>query len=303
MSTTPEVTASREAVQVGDRTRTMTVVGHRQPGPGTVPVVLVFHGSMQTAAAMRSFTANTFDHIGAQSGAIVAYLDGYRQHWNDARIVNTSAARSNHVDDVAFAEAAIDLLVHRFSGDRSQVFAVGFSNGGQMVMRLMHEVSSVLAGAAILAATQSVPENFAPDNPEAQPLPVMFVHGTDDPITPYAGGMAKMYRFRPRGLGLSAQETAAYYARRNGITTAPTVTQLTPAAAGPTRVERTDYRQADRPPVTLYTVHGGGHSIPGPKSATPRFLMGRTDHTLDTAQAITVFFGLTVTANAPEQRR
>jgi len=56
-------------------------------------------------------------------------------------------------------------------------------------------------------------------------------------------------------------------------------------------VERTDYRQAGRPPVTLYTVYGGGHSIPGRKSATPRFLMGRTDHTLDTAQAITEFFG------------
>jgi polyhydroxybutyrate depolymerase len=131
MSATSEVTVSRESVQVGGRTRTMTVVRHRQPGPGTVPVVLVFHGSMQTAAAIRSFTANTFDHIGAQSGAVVAYLDGYKRHWNDARIVNSSAARSTNVDDVAFAEAAIDLLVCRFNGDSSQVYAVGFSNGGQ----------------------------------------------------------------------------------------------------------------------------------------------------------------------------
>jgi polyhydroxybutyrate depolymerase len=290
MSSISEGTVSREAIQVGGRARTMTIVGHRRPSP--VPVVLVFHGSMQTAKAIRSFTANTFDHIGSQSGAVVAYLDGYKRHWNDARIVNTSAARRDHVDDVAFAKAAIDLLVQRFNGDRSRVYAVGFSNGGQMVMRVIHEVPSVLSGAAILSATQSVPENYAPDNPREQPLPVMFVHGTDDPITPYAGGMAKMLRISPRGLGLSAPETAAYYARRNGITTPPTVTQLTPAP-GPTRAERSDYRQAGHPPVTLYTVHGGGHSIPGPKSAVPRFLMGRTDHTLDTAEAITEFFGLT----------
>jgi polyhydroxybutyrate depolymerase len=269
----------------------MTIVGHRRSSP--VPVVLVFHGSMQTAKAIRSFTANTFDHIGAQSGAIVAYLDGHKRHWNDARIVNTSAARRDRVDDVAFAEAAIDLLVQRFNGDRSRVY----------VMRLIHEVPSALAGAAVLSATQPVPENFAPDNPRDQPLPVMFVHGTDDPITPYTGGMAKMYGFRPRGLGLSAPETTAYYARRNGITAAPTVTQLTSPASSPTRVERTDYGQAGHPPVSLYTVHGAGHSIPGPKSATPRFLMGRTDHTLDTAQAITEFFGLIVTADAPEQCR
>jgi polyhydroxybutyrate depolymerase len=301
MSTTSEVAVSHEAVQVGGRTRTMTIVGHRRSSP--VPVVLVFHGSMQTAKAIRSFTANTFDHIGAQSGAIVAYLDGHKRHWNDARIVNTSAARTDRFDDVAFAEAAIDLLVQRFNGDRSRVHAVGFSNGGQMVMRLIHEVPSALAGAAVLSATQPVPENFAPDNPREQPLPVMFVHGTDDPITPYTGGMAKMYRFRPQGLGLSAPETTAYYARRNGITAAPTVTQLTSPASSPTRVERTDYRQEGHPPVTLHTVHGGGHSTPGPKSATPRLLMGRTDHTLDTAQVITEFFGLTVAADAPEQCR
>jgi polyhydroxybutyrate depolymerase len=133
-------------------------------------------------------------------------------------------------------------------------------------------------------------------------VPVMFMHGTGDPITPYEGGMAKMYRFRPRGLGLSAQDTAAYYARRNGITVAPTVAALAPVSAGPTRVDRTDYRQPDRPRVTLYTVHGGGHSIPGPKNASPRFLMGRTDHTFDTVEAISKFFGLTTQAR-PEQIR
>jgi polyhydroxybutyrate depolymerase len=292
MHTTSNVSVSRESVQVGDRIRTLTVVRQQQPGSGTVPVVLVFHGSMQTAEVIRSFTANTFDQIGAPSGAIVAYLDGYKRHWNDARIVNTSAARTDHVDDVAFTTAAIDLLVRRFNGDSSQVYAIGFSNGGQLVMRLIHEIPSALAGAAILSTTQSVPENFAPDRPKEQPLPVMFVHGTQDPITPYSGGMAKMLRFLPRGLGLSAQETAEYYADRNGITTSPAVTALTSAEKGPTRVDRTDYRQPDRLPVTLYTVHGGGHSIPGPKSVTPRFLMGRTDHTLDTAQAISEFFGL-----------
>ena len=293
MSATSEATVSPESVEVAGRARTLTVVHHQQPESGTVPVVLVFHGSLQTAAVIRSFTANTFDRIGAESGAVVAYLDGYKRHWNDARIVNTSAARVDGVDDVAFAKAAIDLLVRRYGGNRAQVYAIGFSNGGQLVMRLIHEIPEALAGAAILSATQSVPENFAPDSPQQQPVPVMFVHGTRDPITPYAGGMAKMYRFRPRGLGLSAPETAAYYARRNGITTAPTTAPVDTGATGPTRVDRTDYRQPGHPPVTLYTVHEAGHSIPGPKTARPRILMGGTDHTLDTAQAISEFFGLT----------
>ncbi|HEY3712473.1 MAG TPA: hypothetical protein VGL64_24055 [Amycolatopsis sp.] len=44
--------------------------------------------------------------------------------------------------------------------------------------------------------------------------------------------------------------------------------------------------------MTLHTVREGGHTIPGPKTARPRFLLGRTDHTFDTAGAINDFFGL-----------
>ena len=292
MSALPEVIVSAESVDVAGRSRTLTVVHRKGSNAGKVPVVLVLHGSLQTASVVRSFTGSTFDRIGAQAGAVVAYLDGYRKHWNDARISNSSAARTDHVDDVAFVKAVIDLLERRYGGDRSQVYAVGFSNGGQMVMRLIHEIPSALAGAAVLSATQIVPENFAPDSPQEQSLPVLFVHGTKDPITPYAGGMAKMFRVSPRGLGLSAQDTAAYYAHRNGITATPTTTPVTAASTEPTWVERTDYRQPGHQPVTLYTVHEGGHTIPGPKTAHPRILMGRTDHTLDTAQAINDFFGL-----------
>jgi polyhydroxybutyrate depolymerase len=290
MSTTSEVTISPESLEVAGRTRTLKVVHPARSAEGLAPVVLVFHGSMQTAAAIRSFTSNTFDRIGAGSGTVVAYLDGYKKHWNDARISNSSAARTDQVDDVAFAKAVIELLVSRYGGDETRVYAVGFSNGGQMAMRLIHEMPRALAGAAILSALQTVPEDFAPDAPQVSPLPVMFLHGTEDPITPYAGGMAKMWRVSPRGLGMSAAESAAYYARRNGITAVPVTTAV--STGSPTWIERTDYRQQGHQPVTLYTVHGGGHSIPGPKKKAPRIIMGRTDLTFDTAHAITEFFGL-----------
>ncbi|SEP51098.1 hypothetical protein [Amycolatopsis saalfeldensis] len=130
---------------------------------------------MQTAAAIRSFTAGTFDRIGARSGAVVAYLDGHKKHWNDARIVNTSATRADGV-----ALAAIDLLQRRYGGDSAQVHTLGFSNGGRLVIRLIHEIPGALAGAAILSAPQPVPENFAPDAPQQQPLDCP--HRTPPPI-------------------------------------------------------------------------------------------------------------------------
>ena len=112
------------------------------------------------------------------------------------------------------------------------------------------------------------------------------------PVTPYAGGMARMWRFSPRGLGLSARDSAADYARRNGITAAATTTRVTAPSAGPTWVERTDFRRQGHAPVTLCTVHEGGHSIPGPGKGRPRILLGRTDRGFDTARAVSEFFGL-----------
>jgi polyhydroxybutyrate depolymerase len=275
----------------------MTVVHRLRTAAGPAPVVLVFHGSMQTASAIRAFTANSLDEIGAQAGAVVAYLDGYKKHWNDARLSNSSAARADAVDDVAFAKAAIDLVVSRYGGDRAQVYAVGFSNGGQMVIRLIHEIPSALAGAAVLSATQTRAEDFAPHDPQDEPVPVMFVHGTKDPIVPFAGGMAKMLRISPRGIGLSAPESAAFYARRNGITASPVTRPLGADGAKPTWTERTDYREPGHQPVTLYAVHGGGHTIPvrakGRSNILTRAIMGVTDHTLDTPQAISEFFDLT----------
>jgi poly(3-hydroxybutyrate) depolymerase len=52
-----------------------------------------------------------------------------------------------------------------------------------------------------------------------------------------------------------------------GFTGEPDSTRLPQRAGSPggTSIERTDYQQQGPPPVTLYTVHGGGHTIPGPR--------------------------------------
>jgi polyhydroxybutyrate depolymerase len=106
---------------------------------------------------------------------------------------------------------------------------------------------------------------------------VALVHGTRDRIVPYGGGpMARWAQtlFRVGGRTLSAPETAAYFAAQNGIA-GPPVTDLLPARSpARTHVERTAYRAIGVPPVTLFTVHGGGHTVPGPRPAPA--IVGRT---------------------------
>ncbi|MGW6795309.1 alpha/beta hydrolase family esterase [Streptomyces chartreusis] len=291
----PVIPSTVETLAVQGRTRTMRVLG--ATAEQAAPVVLLLHGSKQTGEKLRAFAGHAFDRLAADGGAVVAYLDGFKEHWNDARISNAFAARTEGYDDVAFVRGAIDRLVGRYNGDPTRVYAVGFSNGGQMVIRLIHEIPDLLAAAAVISATQPAEENFAPTAPKSQPLPVMLVHGTKDPLVPYNGGMASMWGFKPRGLGLSAPETARYYAERNKITGTPAIETFSSAQRSKTSVQAAHYRKPGHAPVSLYTITGGGHTIPGTRKAP--VVMGRTDMTFDTVAAVAAFFHLSSSSQAP----
>ncbi|AWB94142.1 alpha/beta hydrolase family esterase [Aeromicrobium chenweiae] len=292
----------RTTIDVDGRPRTYTVIANRDSSQPR-DLVLVFHGSRQDAEAHRKFTGHSFDALAENGEAVVAYLDGHKGNWNDARKESYFPARIEDVDDVGFTRAVIRQLTatHRIAPDH--VFAVGYSNGGQMVLRLVHEIPDLLAGAAVLSAPMPAPDNLLlpPATPKYTPLPVLLMHGTQDRVVPYRGGaMAAWARrlFKVGGSTLSAPETAQYFARRNGISSASQVSRLPRrnGASGKTWVEQTDYREAGHPPVRLLTVHGAGHTIPGPRRAP--FILGRTNQDISAATVIAEFFGITVPARS-----
>jgi polyhydroxybutyrate depolymerase len=265
-------------ISVAGRTRTFVVVGDAD-GPRDRPLIIVFHGSRQSGDIHRRFTGGTLDGLADERRAVVAYLDGYRGNWNDARAASAFPARRDDIDDVTFARDVIRSLAQSHGIDTAKVIGVGYSNGGQMILRLLHEADGLLAGAAIVAATMPERENFLGDFGAStnRPVPIAIVAGTADPIVPFGGGtMAWWARtlFRVGGASLSATATAEYFARRNGITDAPS-TDLGPAPApGRAAIDTVAYRQEGRAPVTLFVVRGGGHTVPGPAPA-PR-VVGRT---------------------------
>lgn len=119
---------------------------------------------------------------------------------------------------------------------------------------------------------------------------MLLVHGTRDPVVPYDGGVASLFGWRPRGTHLSAAASADYYATRNGLpidSAAPIELPHTLRSKG-TSISGQRYQQAGRPPVELYTVHGGGHVVPNlRKRALP--LLGRTTRDIDTGQLLWSF--------------
>ncbi|XVV14988.1 alpha/beta hydrolase family esterase [Actinoplanes sp. CA-131856] len=277
----------RDDITVNGTRRTYEIVGPSDGRPGR-SLLLVFHGSKQTGAKHREFTGRAYDALAGSGTAVVVYADGHKGNWNDARRQSSFPARVDDSDDVGLTRALIEKLADSHKIDRARVYAIGYSNGGQMAMRLVHEAPELIAGATVIAATMPVPEDFLFAGAPAVPLPVLLIHGTKDPIVNYQGGEFSWWArklFKVAGRSLSAPATAAYFAARNGITAPPSITEL-PA----TSVERTEYREPGRPPVALYTVRGGGHTIPGPAKAP--VVLGRTTDDVRTARLVDEFFDL-----------
>jgi polyhydroxybutyrate depolymerase len=267
----------------------MLLVRPQHPLPGRA-LVIVLHGSNQTGETVRTLSSSGFDAMARSGAAIVAYPDGVGRHWNDARASIQFSTRKQDVDDVAFLTAVIDALVISDAIDPSRVYFAGFSNGAAMVIRMLLQRPDVVAGAAIIAATLPAPENLLPIVAPASPIPVVQFHGRRDPLVPYDGGMASLWGLKPRGLGLSALATAAFFAQRNGITAAPT-RELLPSVTGTApSIELTAFRESARPEVRLYTIIGGGHVIPGPHR--PPAVMGHATRELVATDVIADFFGL-----------
>jgi polyhydroxybutyrate depolymerase len=260
-------------------------------GSGPAPLVVALHGSTQTPESFRAFSDPSFDWLAEHHQAFVAYPQGFEGQWNDARVQLDFPARRLGYDDVGFITALIDEVVAEGAVDSTRVFAAGFSNGGSMVTRLSHEVPGLFAAVAILSSTQPAPGNFAPSTDARRPLPVLLIHGTEDPVSPYDGGAAGLFGSSSRGEHLSVRQSAAYWARRNGIVDAPRISELPRTGRDDTFVRRVEYAQVGREPVVLLEVVGGGHTIPGRTRRAPR-IMGRTSHQVNGVDEVAAFFRL-----------
>ncbi|ORA32796.1 hypothetical protein BST20_24325 [Mycobacterium branderi] len=287
--------APQGSLTIGGRRRTfITVSGRiRQRRPA---LVLMLHGTMQTARNIRPFAGYSFDTYAVGGRVVVIYPDAIRREWNGARKAMMLSERAKHIDDLGFIRGVIGHAVAAENVDPTKVFVAGFSLGGQMAIRLIHEIPELLAGAAVLSANLPSPDNFVVDRDAELALPVLTIHGTADPLAPFNGGAVGFHGHLLKGIHLSAPETARYFAARNGITGAPTITQLPHqrVPGKPTSVARHDYARPGGLPVRFYTVHGGGHVLPNPTHTFAQWFWGPSTRDICAADAVADFFGLPV---------
>ncbi len=252
-------------------------------------VVLVMHGSLGTGEQMRIAARYGFDVQAERHGFIAVYPDGYENHWNDCRGSADYAANLEDIDDVGFLRSVVQRTVDEHGADPARVFATGLSNGGQMAYRLGLEAPDMVAGIAAIAASLPVDSSLDCDK-SGQPVATLVMNGTLDPVNPYEGGLVEIFGNASRGAVLSSLATAQYWAGLAGYEGEGEQHAWPRQNPGDdTSVKSVEWSAAGKPPVSLVTVVGGGHTVPNPVFNMARIL-GPTSHQLDGPEVIWAFF-------------
>lgn len=225
-------------------------------------LVLVLHGSGGDAERIRGFTGYAFERLADEHGFLVAYPEGYEGNWNGCRRAAPFSANRLDVDDPAFIRAVIER--HTAGGE---AFAFGFSGGGHLALRLALETPGLLTAITVVGANLPMPSGNDCRPSEAGAAPsLLLVNGNADPINPWEGGRVLL----PEALGghdlgavMSAEETAAWFARRAGLDgTAAVSNGLEADGNAQTAITRRLWSAPGLTEVELIEVIGGGHTIP-----------------------------------------
>jgi len=233
------------------------------------PLVVVLHGAFDTAKKMEVLTG--WSRIADREGFMVVYPNGIGlfalfRHWNSGHCCGRAQARG--IDDVAHLVRVISEVTERFSVDTRQVYIVGNSNGGMLTHLMAARNSALFAGAAVVSgsfggrptAEQEVWQVPVPQSP----VPMILLHGRDDDIIPYAGGVDR--RNKDGRTYLSVVAAALKKTEVNGAEMDPFEERL-----HDDRVERRQWSTGtSEPHVVLYTIDGWGHVWPCAATIDPR---------------------------------
>lgn len=249
------------------------------------PVLVVLHGKDQSLDDIQFVTQ--FNELSNEYGFLAVYPEAYQNNWNDGRAVAGIPAYDQNVNDVAFVRAVLERVAAEHNVDAKHLYICGFSNGAMMAQRIAFEQPEIYAAMAAVAGT--IPENVADAGPPAVPIPVCMIHGREDGLVPWDGGV--LYPSDPQGVALSVPDSVGYWVAADQCPEPPASEQL------PNRetINRTAVIKYTYAPgllgafVVFYQVEGGGHAWPGTSPFQALFVQGNISQDLDASEAIWAF--------------
>ena len=145
-------------------------------------MMFVFHGFGGSNDMIMYYS--DFNSISERENFIVVYPQGSSfwgyPHWNVGGWTNTSSA-----DDIGFIDFLIELISQEYNLNQNRIYATGMSNGGFFSFLLACQLSQKIA--AVASVTGSMTNETYQNCKPSKEVPVLQIHGTDDPIVTYNG--------------------------------------------------------------------------------------------------------------------
>ena len=150
-----------------------------------MPLVIALHGAWGDNSILKEYTG--IDQFSDTTGFVVVLPNGIDELWNFGLEYCPIRGNFPAVDDVGFISTLIDILHNDFEIDLERVYCFGWSTGGQMALRLGIQLGNRLAAVASAeGGLLNVANRWSPK----RPLPVLEIHGTEDPLNGYYGPLS-----------------------------------------------------------------------------------------------------------------
>ncbi len=226
-------------------------------GETPLPLVIALHPAGADGRLMAQITG--FNTLAERDSVMMVYPDGPGGYWDYGADLPQWAGQPDIRDDPGFIAALLDTLEAEYAIDPQRIYAVGYSNGARMAFRLGCEAGSRVRAIAVVAATltDEVSAACAP----AKRTSVIYMHGTADGVTPWAGKPLRMVAGGPViANALSALDTVDFWVAQNGCDPRRYDTNLGPQPDVAPVVLRELYRACEGGTVVdFYRVNDGGH--------------------------------------------
>ena len=269
--------ATSHTLQIGKDTRSYHLYTPRRLAK-TPALVLVLHGGGGTGLGVMRQTRQRFNKLAEREGFLVVYPDAIDKLW-DMGEGTVSESFDYRRDDMRFFSQMIERITRQHGVDPDRVFATGISRGGQASFALACKRPGLIR--AIAPVAMVLPDFLTDDCSRGAPLPLLLIHGTEDPLVPYDGGPITLGR-KDRGSVLSAERTIALFARRNRCDGTQQV-----RTKGAVDVVR---RTGCAAPLWLFRVNGGGHTWPSGRGGGIRWITGPVNTDIVAPDEIWRFF-------------
>jgi polyhydroxybutyrate depolymerase len=227
------------------------------------PLVFNFHGLTSNAQQQELYTE--FNNVADTAGVVVCHPNGINNSWNLA---------PGFPNDIGFVDTMITAFHNQYNINLNRVYATGLSNGGFLSNLLACQLANRFAAIAPVAGTLGITQPLTCNPPRH--VPVLYIHGTADPVVDYNGGPSFC-----SALALTNLWSASNLCQSQDTFALPNISTTDGCS-----VERITWHDCDsNKQVVHYRILGGGHTWPG---AT--FPIGVTNQDFNASATIWEFF-------------